>query len=137
MFYAGYKKPFKPILWVLRVRGAQALWFCDLPHPKKDGDIAFVLDLPKANMGTSEENSATRNSIFLNNLEQWIDEIISQDGLADRELIRTIKERFERSIRANISHHEFMTNNAKENHDGGRADRHRLMADVYRALLNV
>lgn len=90
-------------------------------------------------MSTSDRDriaiSATRNSAFLNNLEQWIDEVISQDGLADTELIKTIKERFEHSIQANIEHHRFMMKNANENNEKERADRHRLMAEVYQSIL--
>jgi hypothetical protein len=55
----------------------------------------------------------------------------------DRELIKTIREKFERSMQANIDHHKFMMNSTKENGDQGKADRHRLMADVYQALLNA
>jgi hypothetical protein len=77
-----------------------------------------------------------RRSIFLNNLELWIDEIISQDGLAERELIKTIKERFQHSMQANIDHHKFMMTNAIENNDQKKADQHKLMADVYQALLS-
>lgn len=80
-------------------------------------------------------NGAIRNSLFLNNLEGWIDEIISQDGLVDKELIRTIKERFERSMRANIEHHKFMMGGAKKNNDKKLADRHKLMVHVYQELL--
>jgi hypothetical protein len=82
-------------------------------------------------------NGAMRNSLFLSNLERWIDEIISQDGLADKELIKTIKERFQRSMQANIEHHRFMMTSANGNDDQRRADRHKLMADVYQALLNI
>ncbi|HUG96687.1 MAG TPA: hypothetical protein VMJ94_04040 [Nitrososphaera sp.] len=76
-----------------------------------------------------------KHSIFLNNLEQWVDGIISRDGLADKELIRTIKERFESSIQVNVDHHKFMMNNAKENHDQRMADRQRLVTEVYQSLL--
>ncbi|MGI0048858.1 MAG: hypothetical protein ACREAW_04900 [Nitrososphaera sp.] len=82
-------------------------------------------------------NGAMRNSIFLNNLERWIDEIISQDGLGDKELIKTIKERYQSSMQANIYHHRFMMTNASGDNDQKKADRHKLMADAYRALLNV
>jgi hypothetical protein len=75
--------------------------------------------------------------LFLNNLEKWIDEIISQDGLADKELIKTIKERFQRSLQANIEHHRFMMTYSNGDNDKKRADRHKLMADVYQALLNI
>ena len=93
-----------------------------------------------ARMGTTDDaigNGAMRNSLFLNNLEQWIDYIISQDGLADKELIKTIKERFQRSMQANIEHHRFMMTCANGNDDQKRADRHKLMVDVYKALLNI
>ena len=80
-------------------------------------------------------NGAIRNSLFLNNLELWIDEIISQDGLADKELIKTIMERFQRSMQANIEHHRFMMNNAKEKADQTTEHRHKLMVEVYKSLL--
>jgi hypothetical protein len=98
-------------------------------------------DRIESRASTDDEGSihsiGMKNSLFLNNLELWIDEIISQDGLADKELIKTIRGRFERSIQANIDHHKFMMNNAKENRDQKTADRQRLMADVYQALLNT
>jgi hypothetical protein len=80
---------------------------------------------------------AMRNSLFLSNLEGWIEEKISQNGLADKEMIKTIKERFQRSLQANVEHHKFMMINANENDDQKRAHRHKLMADVYKALLNI
>jgi hypothetical protein len=107
------------------------------------GVYIFIVELPlsirmDARMEASDDaigNGAMRNSLFLNNLEGWIGEIISQDGLADKELIMTIKERFQRSMQANIEHHKFMMNSANENDDQKTADRHKLMADVYQALL--
>jgi low affinity Fe/Cu permease len=80
-------------------------------------------------------DAGMKNAVFLNNLEEWIDEIISQDGLADKELIRTIKERYERSIQANIDHYNYLAKNAKENDDIEQEDRHRLMVRVYQELL--
>jgi hypothetical protein len=80
-------------------------------------------------------NGAMRNSLFLNNLEKWIDEIISKDGLADKELIETIKKRFHGSIQANIDHHRFMMTSARENGDQEKGDRHRLMVEIYQELL--
>ncbi|MGI0049356.1 MAG: hypothetical protein ACREAW_07430 [Nitrososphaera sp.] len=76
-----------------------------------------------------------KHSVFLKNLEGWIDEIISQDGLGDKELIRTIKERYERSIQANIDHYNYLAKNAKENDDIGNEERHKLMVRVYQELL--
>ena len=71
------------------------------------------------------------NSIFLKNLERWIDEIVTRDGLTDRELIRTIKGKFELAIQSNIEHHRFMAKNAGAEY----AERHQLMADIYESLL--
>ena len=82
-------------------------------------------------------NGAVRNSLFLNNLEGWIDEIICQDGRADKELIKTIKDRFQHSMQANIEHHRFMMKSTYGNDDQKKGDRHRLMADTYQALLNI
>jgi hypothetical protein len=79
------------------------------------GVYIFIVELPlsirmDARMDATDDaigNGAMRNSLFLNNLEQWIDDIISQDGLADKELIKTIKDRFQRSMQANIEHHRY------------------------------
>jgi hypothetical protein len=75
-----------------------------------------------------------RHSLFVNNLEGWIDGIIMQDGLADKELIKTIKERYQRSIQANIEHHQFMMKNSKESNEPVLEHRHKLMAEIYRSL---
>jgi uncharacterized protein (DUF2267 family) len=40
-------------------------------------------------------------------------------------------------MQANIEHHRFMMTSANGDNDQKRADRHKLMADVYQALLNV
>jgi hypothetical protein len=88
-------------------------------------------------MGTSDdgiENSAATHSLFVNNLEKWIDGIIMQDGLADKELIKTIKERYQRSIQASIEHHQSMMKNAKEKNEPSLERRHKLMAEIYQSL---
>jgi hypothetical protein len=72
-----------------------------------------------------------KHSVFLNNLEGWIDEVISRDGLAEHELVRQLKNGYERSIRANIYYHVEMIEHAK----GDMAIRHRIMAKVYQELL--
>jgi len=72
-----------------------------------------------------------KNSIFLNNLEGWIDETISRSGLAEEELVKRLKSSFQRSIRANIEYHLLMLSDAL----GVMADRHRIMAKVYEGLL--
>lgn len=81
------------------------------------------------------QNNSMKQSLFLSNLEQWIEEVISQDELTDRELIKTIKEKFGRTMQANIQYHKFMMYNAKENNDKKRADHHKLMAEIYQSLL--
>lgn len=75
------------------------------------------------------------HAVFLNHLEGWIDGIISQDGLTDKELIRMIKERYEHSIQANIDHYNYLAKNAKEDDDIVQEARHRLMVRVYQELL--
>jgi hypothetical protein len=75
-------------------------------------------------------DAGMKHAVFLNHLEGWIDKIISQDGLADNELIRTIKERYERSMQANIDHYNYLAKN-----DIGQEERHRLMVRIYRELL--
>lgn len=93
--------------------------------------------MPKLVASDSDDilDRGAKQSFFLNNLEQWIDEVISQDGLADRELVKRIKESFERSIQANVDYHKSMMNSARENDEEKMADRHRLMAEIYQSLL--
>jgi hypothetical protein len=92
------------------------------------------------NAGTEASDDATakaanRSAVFLNNLEGWLDEIVSRDGLADKELIKMIREKFECSLQANIDHHRFMMNCASENGDQVKGNRHKLMAEIYQELL--
>ena len=77
----------------------------------------------------------TRYSLFLVNLERWIDEIISRDGVADKELIKTVKDNFERAMQANITYYRYMEKNKKENGEQNMAERYRLMAEIYQSLL--
>ena len=92
------------------------------------------------NNTSGEEDIVIRSmkqSLFLNSLEQWIDERISQDGLTDRELIKTIKENFERAMQANVEHYKFMAKYAKENGHKNKVDRYLLMAKIYQSLLQT
>jgi hypothetical protein len=75
--------------------------------------------------------SGMKNSNFLNNLEAWIDEAISRDGLAEEELVKQLKSSFQRSIQANVEYHLLMVKDAK----GIMTDRHRITAKVYQELL--
>lgn len=75
---------------------------------------------------------AAEYSMFLNNLEQWINGLIVRDGLTDKQLVAKIKESFDRSIQANIEHHRYMS----ENSDIDKyRNRHKLMVKVYKELL--
>ena len=72
-----------------------------------------------------------RDSLYLNNLELCIDEVILQDGLSDRQITKKIRSNFRRSIQANIDFHAQM---AKHNKIGDPRH-HRLMASIYREML--
>lgn len=80
-------------------------------------------------------DAGIQHSLFLNNLEEWIDEVISRDGLTDKKIIENVRESFERSIQANIDHHSFLAKNTNGNGDSRLANRHKLMAQVYQSLL--
>lgn len=71
-----------------------------------------------------------KQSILLRNLEEWIEEIIARDGLADKELVKNINQRFELAMQANIEYHKFMAKNVGDD----LTVRHNLMAEVYKAL---
>lgn len=80
----------------------------------------------------ADVNTVDNQSLFLSNLEQWIDRVISQDGLTDKQVAMKIRDGFRRSIQANIEHHSFL---AKNTDDKGSQDRHLLMAQIYEELL--
>lgn len=85
------------------------------------------------NMGDSEITDAgMKNSLLLSNLEKWIDAVILQDGLTDKQLIAKVKESFNRSMQANIDYHTFMSNNTDIESD---QNRHKLLVKVYKELL--
>lgn len=71
-----------------------------------------------------------KQSIFLRNLKEWIEEIVSRDGLADRDLVKEIKQKFELAMQANIEYHKFMAKNV-----GEEVVRHDLMVEIYKSLL--
>jgi hypothetical protein len=73
-----------------------------------------------------------QNSLFLDHLEKWIDDVISQDGLTDIQIIAKVKESFNRSMKANIDYHNNM---AKNTDTDINIKRHTLMAEIYEGLL--
>jgi hypothetical protein len=91
----------------------------------------IVAENNDANSKLDIRDGIMNQSLFLNNLELWIDEIISGDGLADKELIEKVRGKFELAMQANITHHRYMAKNG----DGITMDRHRLMAEIYETLL--
>ncbi len=92
------------------------------------------MNIPNRPLKDEILESGIKNSIFLNNLEGWIDEAISKNGLAEEELVKLLKSSFQRSIQANIEYHLLMV---KEVAKGIMTDRHRIMAKVYQELLPV
>jgi len=58
------------------------------------------LNIPNRPLKDEILESGIKNSIFLNNLEGWIDEAISKNGLAEEELVKLLKSSFQRSIQA-------------------------------------
>jgi hypothetical protein len=76
-------------------------------------------------------NPGMYDSIFLRNLEKWIDQIISRDGVSDKQHIVRIRDKFELAMRANIRYHTEMS-------EGGNvalSEYHKLVAKVYESLL--
>jgi hypothetical protein len=83
--------------------------------------------------GESRDRGMTQ-SLFLSNLEQWIVEKVSEDGLADRELVKAVKEKFRRSIDANVTYHKYMMKNAIANSEPSIEHHHKLMMEIYKSL---
>jgi hypothetical protein len=73
-----------------------------------------------------------KNAFFLNNLEQWMDAVICQDGLTDSEIILKVKMSFRTAMQANIDYHEgFANTEIRGNHR-----RHNVLAQIYKELLS-
>ena len=78
---------------------------------------------------------ADKHASFLNNLEQWVDLTVSQDGMAEHALISRIKESYKRSLQANIDHYSTMSQAATNAGDKVLSKRYTLMANIYKALI--
>ncbi len=76
-------------------------------------------------------------SVYLNDVEKWIDAAISRDGsTTDDELIRKAVDSFKRSIQANVEYHELMVNNSHMGGNGNKSQ-HSLMVEIYKGILNA
>jgi len=76
-----------------------------------------------------------KHASFLNNLEQWVDLTISQNGMAEQPLIQRIKDSYKRSLQANIDHYKIMTQAAVDAGDKALTKRYTLMENIYKALV--
>jgi uncharacterized protein YeeX (DUF496 family) len=72
-----------------------------------------------------------KRSVFLNNLEEWIDEVISRYELGENQLVMHLKNGYEHSIQTSIDYQAAMIEHAKDD----IADRYKIMAKVYQELL--
>jgi hypothetical protein len=78
-------------------------------------------------------DAVVKNSLFLVSLEKWLDAVIIQDGLTDKQIVAKVRDSFRRAIEANIDHHVYMADNPVVD---GRRDRHALLAEIYKELLS-
>ena len=71
------------------------------------------------------------NSVYLDNLEKWIDAVILQDGLSDKQITIKVAGSFRRSMQANIDYHKAVADYSdfEEN-----KRRHRIMVEIYKEL---
>lgn len=83
----------------------------------------------------ADETRSEKYATFLNNLEQWIEAKITQDGMNEEQLIERIKESYKRSLQANVKHHNELANILEAEGEKQSAKRHALLANVYKALM--
>jgi hypothetical protein len=83
----------------------------------------------------ADEYKIEKYATFLNNLEQWIDATILQDGISEEQVIMRIKDSYKRSLQANIDYHSQLAKTSKEAGEHGALKRHTMFINVYKALL--
>jgi Na+/phosphate symporter len=82
----------------------------------------------------TEEFRIEKYATFLNNFEQWIDAIVTQESMSEAQLIERVKESYERSLQANYEHHSKLAK-AMQSGESQSARRHTVIANIYKALL--
>lgn len=82
-------------------------------------------------MESADEHRTAKNAIFLNNLEQWIDDVIMQDGLTDDQIVVKVTGSFQRSMQANVDFHEKVANDSGSD---GNKRRHKILVEIYKQL---
>ncbi|HEV8405121.1 MAG TPA: hypothetical protein VGQ13_04350 [Nitrososphaera sp.] len=83
----------------------------------------------------TEEFRIEKYATFLNNFEQWIDAIVTQESMSEAQLIERVKESYERSLQANYEHHSKLAKAMHESGESQSARRHTVIANIYKALL--
>lgn len=83
----------------------------------------------------ADEFRIEKYATFLNNFEQWIDTIVSQESMSEAQLIERVKESYERSLEANVEHHNKLAETMQKAGELQSAKRHTVMANIYKALL--
>jgi hypothetical protein len=82
-------------------------------------------------MEYNDERIIVENSVYLDNLEKWIDAVILQDGLSDKQIATKVTGSFRRSMQANMDYHKAVADNSDFE---GNKRRHRIMVEIYEEL---
>ena len=81
---------------------------------------------------------ASKSTQFLRSFEDYISEVItSNHGMKENEMLKIIKNNFERSIRANIDYHLDLLRACHKEGDKALEKYHDLMAKSYRSVLRA
>lgn len=84
----------------------------------------------------ADEFRVEKYASFMNNFELWIDAIVRQESMSEQQLIQRVKDSYERSLNANVEHHDILANRMQEMGELESAKHHRVMANVCKALLD-
>lgn len=83
----------------------------------------------------ADEFKVEKHATFLDNFELWIEPIVTQETMSEPQLIERVKESYERSLKANVEHHDLLAKTMQDQGETQSAKHHRVMANVYKALL--
>lgn len=79
-----------------------------------------------------DDPTSEKYSYYVSGLDEWLDEMVLMNHHDSKTMVAQIKSRYANNMKANIQYHSDM---ARTTNEQKRAQHHRLMAQLYRALL--
>lgn len=87
--------------------------------------------------GSDAGRRSDRHTLFLKSFEDYVSEVVSSNhGMKAKDMRKVVKDNFRRSLQANVDYHALMASTYRKDGDASRETYHKLMADVYRSLVD-